>query len=99
MASTAWPFLVGSVAGWLAVRAWRAPRSLAPAGLGVVVATVAVGMVLRVVSGQGTAFAFVLVALGFLGLMMLGWRLAFLALASRASRSAGSAGSSWRATS
>jgi hypothetical protein len=29
-----------------------------------------------VVSGQGTAFAFVLVALAFLGLFMLGWRLA-----------------------
>jgi Protein of unknown function (DUF3054) len=29
-----------------------------------------------VVSGQGTAFAFVLVALGFLGLFLLGWRLA-----------------------
>jgi hypothetical protein len=32
-------------------------------------------MVLRVVSGQGTAFAFVLVALAFLGLFLLGWRL------------------------
>ena len=27
-------------------------------------------------SGQGTAFAFILVALAFLGLFMLGWRLA-----------------------
>jgi hypothetical protein len=32
-------------------------------------------MVLRVVSGQGTAVAFVVVAFGFLGLTMLGWRL------------------------
>jgi hypothetical protein len=33
-------------------------------------------MVLRVVSGQGTALAFILVALAFLGLFLLGWRLA-----------------------
>ena len=32
-------------------------------------------MVFRVVSGQGTAFAFILVALAFLGLFLLGWRL------------------------
>jgi hypothetical protein len=31
-------------------------------------------MVLRAVSGQGTAVAFVFVALAFLGLFMLGWR-------------------------
>jgi hypothetical protein len=30
---------------------------------------------LRVVSGQGTAVAFVIVALAFLGLFLLGWRL------------------------
>jgi hypothetical protein len=30
--------------------------------------------VLRVVAGQGTAVAFVLVALAFLGLFLLGWR-------------------------
>ena len=33
-------------------------------------------MVLRVIAGQGTAFAFILVALAFLGLFLLGWRLA-----------------------
>ncbi|WP_369688382.1 DUF3054 family protein [Actinomadura macra] len=44
-------------------------------GVGVWLVTVAVGMVLRVVSGQGTAFAFVVVALAFLALVLLGWRL------------------------
>jgi hypothetical protein len=34
-------------------------------------------MVLRVVAGQGTAVAFVGVALAFLGLFLLGWRLVF----------------------
>jgi hypothetical protein len=33
-------------------------------------------MILRVVSGQGTAAAFIVVALAFLGLFLLGWRLA-----------------------
>ena len=33
-------------------------------------------MVLRVVAGQGTAVAFIVVALAFLGLFLLGWRLA-----------------------
>ncbi|WP_375539031.1 DUF3054 family protein [Actinomadura sp. J1-007] len=31
-------------------------------------------MGLRIVSGQGTAFAFVLVSLAFLGVTLLGWR-------------------------
>jgi hypothetical protein len=75
IASTAWPFLAGLACGWLAVRAWRRPVGLFPAGVGAWLGTVAVGMVLRVVAGQGTAVAFVLVALGFLGLFLLGWRL------------------------
>jgi hypothetical protein len=37
-------------------------------------ACVVLGMVLRVVSGQGTAVPFVGVALAFLGAAMLGWR-------------------------
>jgi hypothetical protein len=75
IASTAWPFLAGLACGWLAVRAWRRPTGLVPAGVGAWLGTVAVGMVLRVVARQGTAVAFVLVALGFLGLFLLGWRL------------------------
>ena len=37
--------------------------------------TVGLGMLFRVVSGQGTAPAFIGVALTFLGLFLLGWRL------------------------
>jgi len=37
--------------------------------------TVAVGQVLRMVAGQGTALAFIIVSLLFLGLFLLGWRL------------------------
>jgi len=74
-ARTFWPFLGGLAVGWLATRAWRRPAALVPAGLGAWLGTVAIGMVLRVISGQGTAVAFVVVAVGFLGLFMLGWRL------------------------
>src|SRR6185312_13705115 len=70
IASTAWPFLAG-----LAARAWRQPVRLWPAGVGAWLGTVALGMLLRVVSGQGTAPAFIGVALAFLGLFLLGWRL------------------------
>ena len=75
IASTSWPFLCGLAAGWAAGRGWRQPLGLRPA-VTVWLATVALGMILRVASGQGTAAAFVLVALVFLGLFLLGWRLA-----------------------
>ena len=52
------------------------PAALGPAGVAARLGAVAVGMVLRVIAGQGTAFAFILVALAFLGLFLLGWRLA-----------------------
>ncbi|HEX3712556.1 MAG TPA: DUF3054 domain-containing protein [Trebonia sp.] len=82
IASTSWPFLCGLAAGWALSRAWPGsaasgwPAAVRPAGVIVWACTVALGMVLRVVSGQGTAAAFVVVALVFLGLFLLGWRLA-----------------------
>lgn len=75
IASTSWPFLTGLAAGWAFSRAWRRPLALRPAGVVVWLCTVALGMLLRVVSGQGTALAFIIVALAFLGLFLLGWRL------------------------
>ena len=75
IASTSWPFLCGLGAGWAASRAWRRPLAIRPSGIAVWLCTVALGMILRVVSGQGTAFAFIVVALAFLGLFLLGWRL------------------------
>ncbi|MGP8001106.1 MAG: DUF3054 domain-containing protein [Streptosporangiaceae bacterium] len=74
---TFWPFAAGAAAGLLATRWWRRPAALLPTGVGVWLGTVAVGMTLRVLAGQGTAFAFILVALAFLGLFQLGWRMAW----------------------
>ncbi|MFG2085372.1 MULTISPECIES: DUF3054 domain-containing protein [unclassified Spirillospora] len=74
--TTVWPFLVGAGAGWIAGRAWRRPEALVPAGVAVWATTVAAGMGLRALSGDGTAVAFVIVASVFLGSTMLGWRLA-----------------------
>ena len=84
IASTSWPFLSGLGVGWLASRAWRRPLAIVPAGLVVWLSTVAIGMILRVVSGQGTAAGFIAVALVFLALFLLGWRL-LAQLAGRAS--------------
>ena len=86
IASTAWPFLTGLAGGWLAGRAWRRPFGLFPAGVGAWLGTFTGGMVLRVVSGQGTAVAFIGVALAFLGLFLLGWRLAGRVLGNRTRR-------------
>lgn len=74
LARTAWPFLAGLAVGWLVTRAWRRPAGLTGAAAGVWLSTVALGMALRVISGQGIAVAFVFVALAFLGLFLLGWR-------------------------
>jgi hypothetical protein len=71
--STAWPFAVGVAGGWLTVA--RRPPAAVLSGLVVCVVTVAVGMALRVVAGQGTAAAFIAVALCFLGAVMVGGRL------------------------
>jgi len=75
IASTSWPFLAGLGLGWLAARGWRRPLAIRPEGLVIWLCTVALGMILRVVSGQGTAIAFIVVALAFLALFLLGWRL------------------------
>lgn len=86
--STLWPFAAGVGAGWV-VSSWRSLWGLR-AGITVCVATVAVGMALRVVAGQGTALAFVVVALGFLGAVMLFGRvLAVRAIRPRVPHSAG----------
>jgi hypothetical protein len=74
IAETSWPFLSGTIVGWLLARGWRRPTALAPTGLVVWVCTVAVGMVLRRASSQGVATSFVVVASVVTGLLLIGWR-------------------------
>lgn len=74
IAETAWPFLVGTLSGWLAVRAWRRPTALAPTGLVIWVCTVAVGMLLRKLTSHGVSTSFVVVASVVTAVLLLGWR-------------------------
>ncbi|MET4135811.1 DUF3054 domain-containing protein [Pseudarthrobacter sp. PvP090] len=72
--STAWPFLAGAALSWLALRVWRSPLALWPAGVGVWLGTVVIGMLLRAVTGQTVVLPFVIVALLSLGVLLLGYR-------------------------
>ncbi|PTR23563.1 Protein of unknown function (DUF3054) [Rhodococcus sp. OK519] len=85
--TTAWPFLTGLAAGWLATLALYRdkfdPRLMVPTGVIVWLSALVVGMLLRVVSDQGTAFSFVLVAASFLALFLIGWRALYQAVRKR----------------
>ncbi|MGW0162967.1 DUF3054 domain-containing protein [Mycobacterium sp. NPDC003323] len=74
IAETAWPFITGTVAGWLAARAWRRPISLYPTGLIVWAFTVIIGMLLRKATAAGTAPSFIVVASLTTAALLLGWR-------------------------
>jgi hypothetical protein len=74
LATTAWPFLVGLLVGWAATLGWRHPLAPVRTGLGVWAATLVIGMLLRAVSGQGVAVAFVIVAAVTLLVFLVGWR-------------------------
>jgi len=79
LASTAWPFLAGLTAGWIATAALYKekfdPWLVVPTGVLAWLSTVVVGMLLRVVTGQGTAGSFIVVASIVLAVFLLGWRL------------------------
>ncbi len=74
VATTAWPFLTGTVVGWLASRGWRRPTAVVPTGVVVWLFTVVVGMVLRKASSAGVAASFVVVAASVTAVLLLGWR-------------------------
>ncbi len=81
IAETAWPFLVGTAAGWLSPalrgplsRAWRRPAALVPSGVTVWLCTVVVGMALRKLTSSSVAPSFIVVASLSTALLLLGWR-------------------------
>ena len=74
---TAAPFLLALGLAWIVLRAWRQPTDWRT-GVGIWAITVAAGMLLRnLVFGDGTAMSFVVVATAFLGLFVVGWRVAY----------------------
>ena len=78
LAKTSWPFLTGLVIGWAATLALYRDKFnavlLRPTGIVVWLGAVVIGMILRVLSGQGTQFSFIVVATLVLGAFLLGWR-------------------------
>ncbi len=74
VATTAWPFLSGTLVGWLVSRAWRRPTAVVPTGVIVWLCTVAVGIGLRKASSAGVAASFVVVAASVTAVLLLGWR-------------------------
>ncbi|MRH86514.1 DUF3054 family protein [Nocardia sp. SYP-A9097] len=91
MLRTVWPFGTGLVLGWVIAIAVAGRegagaakpfdgRAVWPTGVIVWLSTLIVGMLLRVVSGQGIAFSFIIVAATALALFLLGWRVAMKAL-------------------
>lgn len=73
--TTAWPFLLGTAVGWVCLlRPAPAVRSWWVDGLVVASCALVLGMLLRWITGEGTATPFVLVAAGVLLGGLLGWR-------------------------
>lgn len=97
---TWWPFLAGLAVGWLATRAWRYPFRIVLPGIPIWLFTVAVGMLFRVVTNQGVAVSFVIVAVIVLGVFLLGWRfIAGLITSRRRGASGPTAAKGWGAAS
>ncbi|BBX12408.1 hypothetical protein MNVM_14890 [Mycobacterium novum] len=83
LATTAWPFLSGTVLGWLMSRGWRRPTAVVPTGVTVWISTVLVGMALRAATATGVAWSFVAVASTVTAVFLLGWRAVFELVARR----------------
>ncbi|MDR7381970.1 DUF3054 domain-containing protein [Promicromonospora iranensis] len=75
-----WPFALAAALGWAVTRAWHDPARIWPTGVLIWFVTVAGGLALRGVSGQGLAWTFALVTTLFLAITMLGWRALVAAL-------------------
>lgn len=89
LATTAWPFVAGLLLGWAVSVGWRRPLAPLRTGLPVWGVTLVAGMLLRAMSGQGVAVAFVIVAAITLALFLVGWRtVAAITARVRVSRSA-----------
>src|SRR3954447_13150471 len=77
LAQTAWPFLVGCLAGSAVAAPRHRPRSLG-SGLLVWLGTVLLGLLLRAATGGGVVLSFVVVTAVVLAVFLLGWRAVLL---------------------
>jgi len=66
--------MAGLIVGWAFMKIAHRSALTKRSGFTIVLFTVVIGMILRVIAGQGTAFTFILVALIFLSLFLVGWR-------------------------
>jgi hypothetical protein len=71
--TTAAPFLLGLLLGWLVARVWHAPLRL-PVGVAVWAGTVIVGLGVRAALTHRVPLTFVLITAVTLALFLLGWR-------------------------
>jgi len=84
----AWPFVVGAAIGWIVSMAWKAPAGPVRSGIAIWLLAVALGMTLRVLTGGGFAWSFLIVTALVLGAFLVGWRaIVALVVRIRATRS------------
>jgi peptidoglycan/LPS O-acetylase OafA/YrhL len=92
---TVWPFLIGVAGGYIGALMTRWPALSLRGGAVVTVKCLIIGLVLRYgVQRDPTPFSFIVVTVLVLAALMIGWRLAGLAVLNRSRRSSGSAGPS-----
>lgn len=72
--TTLWPFWLGLALGHVIAYRWHRPLAVNWTGIVLWASTVAFGLLFRVVSGQGAALTFVMVATLVLGVFLMGWR-------------------------
>ncbi|QIM19775.1 DUF3054 domain-containing protein [Leucobacter coleopterorum] len=72
---TAWPFLAGLTIMWVSARISKHPLSPVKSGIPLWIGTVALGMILRALTGSGTALPFVIVATVSIAVFLIGWRM------------------------
>lgn len=72
--SASWPFLLGLAVAW-ALLLTRTVRLAPGSGLGILIITWLVGVIVRSIVTLSVAWGFVLTSLLFLTILMLGWRI------------------------
>ncbi|MFB7251841.1 DUF3054 domain-containing protein [Microbacterium sp. NPDC056234] len=84
--SSIWPFLAALVVVHAVALATRVDAARVVPGILIWIVTLGGGMALRALTGQGTAWAFVVVAAVTLAIFLIGWRLINLLVQRRRSR-------------